>query len=151
MTISSPAFLNDQLIPSAYTCEGEGVNPPLHITNIPPDTSSLALVVEDPDSPTGLFTHWIVWNIPPTTTDIEADSIPSGAVEGENSLGDVGFAPFCPHTGVHHYQFTLYALSSTLPYVEGTPRERIESDLLQYAIDTAQLTGQYEKHELAFT
>lgn len=148
MTISSPAFLHDQMLPSEYTCEGEGVNPPLVIADVPSETKSLLLILDDPDAPTGLFTHWVLWNIPPTIHEIEADSIPSGAVEGENSLGEVGYTPPCPPSGTHHYQFTLYALSSSLPYESGTPRDSVEDAMQQYVVDTAQLVGQYEKHEL---
>lgn len=148
MTISSPAFKNDQLLPSEYTCEGEGVNPALTIEDVPMDTKSLVLIVDDPDAPTGLFTHWVLWNIPPTIHEIETDSTPSGAVEGENSLGEIGYTPPCPPSGIHHYQFTLYALSSSLPYESGTPRDSIEEAMQQYIIDTSQLVGQYEKHAL---
>lgn len=145
MIITSPAFANEQLMPSEFTCEGEGVNPPLNIAEVPPDAKSLMLIVDDPDAPTGLFTHWILWNIPPTVSFIDTDSVPAGAIEGENSLGDVGYTPPCPPTGVHHYVFHLFALSNSLSFKEGTDRVSVEDAMQQYIIDRAEIVGQYKK------
>ena len=65
LVISSSAFENEGLIPSKYTCEGEGINPPLDVQNIPDGTQTLAIIVEDPDAPNGTYDHWLVWNVPP--------------------------------------------------------------------------------------
>ena len=93
LKITSPAFKNDGEIPSKYTCDGEGVNPALHINNIPEDAKTLALIVEDPDAPNGTFDHWVVWNIDPVTT-INEHSLPG--TSGDNSAGKSGYHPPCP-------------------------------------------------------
>lgn len=145
MQLTSSAFLNNQSIPQKYTCEGEGINPPLTISNVPDDAQSLVLLIDDPDAPGGIFNHWVVWNIPPTTTKIEENEAPKGAVEGENSGGEIGFIAPCPPSGIHHYRFLLWALSQPLPLAEGATREQVESKLEQFVLARAELIGTYQK------
>ena len=145
MTISTSAFEQYGNIPKMYTCEGENVNPPLTIRDIPPTTRSLVLIVDDPDAPGGLFTHWLLWNIPPDVVHIDEDSSPSGAVEGENSTGEMGYMGPCPPSGVHHYRFMLWALSDNLALDEDSTREEVEAELEQYVLGRAELVGQYQK------
>ena len=111
LVISSPAFENDGDIPSKYTCDGEEINPPLKIANIPGEAKTLALIVEDPDASKGVFDHWLVWNIEPTG-NIAEDSVP-GTV-GINSFGNTGYGGPCPPSGSHRYYFRLFALDSNL-------------------------------------
>lgn len=145
MTISSSAFDNYANIPDVYTCEGEDINPPLTIRDIPPTARSLVLIVDDPDAPGGLFTHWLLWNIPPDTDHIDEDSTPPGAVEGENSSGEIGYMGPCPPSGVHHYRFMLWALSDNLSLDEDSTREEVEAALEQYVLARAEWVGQYQK------
>src|SRR3989344_979387 len=84
-SVISPAFENGGRIPQVYTCDAESMRPPLTISNIPEGTESLAMILEDPDAPGGLFTHWTVWNIDPKLTIIASDNPLAGAVEGLNS------------------------------------------------------------------
>src|SRR5947207_11722596 len=95
LKIESLAFKNEGEIPSKYTCEGQNINPPLSIKNIPEQTKSLALVVDDPDA-AGVFTHWVVWNIKPTET-IRENSVPGMA--GRNNFGTSHYRGPCPPTG----------------------------------------------------
>jgi len=103
--ITSAAFINGEDIPVKYTCEGDGIHPPLHIANIPQGTRTLAIIVEDPDAPGRTYDHWVVWNIPPDAA-ITENSNPG--ISGSNSSGKTGYHPPCPPTGTHRYFF--YAL-----------------------------------------
>ena len=88
MKITSPAFGDNQMIPAKYTCNGEGVNPPLTISDTPANAQSLVLIVNDPDSPSGTFKHWIIFNIAPETAEIKENSVPEGAVQLKNDFGN---------------------------------------------------------------
>lgn len=145
MTISSPAFINQASIPQKYTCQGEGINPPLEISDVPEEAKSLVLIVDDPDAPSGLFTHWVMWGIGRDTTIIDEDSIPGGVLEGTNSAGILGFTAPCPpeDTGEHHYRFQLFALSQELDVAEGASRDDVENAMKDFVIDRAELVGMY--------
>lgn len=145
MQISSPAFPQNGVIPQKYTCEGEGVQPPLRITDVPDETQALAMIVDDPDAPMGLFTHWLVWNIEPDMTDIEEDMTWEGALEGTNSAGTLGWVAPCPpaDTGIHHYRFQLFALTSPLDLREGASRDEVEKAIEESEIGRAELIGEY--------
>lgn len=145
MQLISSAFLNNQPIPKKYSCEGEGIHPPLEIIAVPEATKSLALIVDDPDAPSGTFVHWLVWNIPPTTTKIGENKIPEEAIEGRNSSKEVGFIAPCPPSGMHHYRFILWALSQSLSLTEEATREKLESTLAQFVLEKAELVGTYQK------
>jgi len=108
--VASPAFADAGRIPSTYTCEGQDVSPPLTWTGGPPSVE-FALFLTDLDAPGGGFTHWIVFGIPGSTTDIAAGALPQGAKEGTNDFGKVGYGGPCPPAGrPHRYRFTLYGL-----------------------------------------
>src|SRR6185312_6897701 len=96
-------------IPAKYTCDGAGISPPLAFGGIPPNAKTLALVVIDPDAPSGPFRHWIVLNIPPSTTRVAEGAAPAGGMEAENGFGQRGWGGPCPPNGEHHYVFNLYA------------------------------------------
>ena len=146
MQITSPAFPNQGSVPQKYTCEGEGAQPPLTISDVPDGTQALALIVDDPDAPVGLFTHWVVWNIEPDISQIEEDASWESAIEGNNSAGQMGWMAPCPpaDTGVHHYRFQLFALSSPLTVKEGAQRNEVEKAIEEVEIDRAELVGQYQ-------
>src|SRR5262245_16092617 len=116
LTVGSPEFAYEDFIPSRYTCEGDNVNPPLTINNIPPGTKSLALIVDDPDAPSGTFIHWLIWNISPV--DVILENTAPG-VEGTNSFGADHYKGPCPPTGTHRYFFKVYALDKMLDVEKG--------------------------------
>src|ERR1044072_9586498 len=107
LTVTSNAFSQGGQIPKKYTCEGENVNPSLRIGDYPEETKSLVIIVEDPDAPSGLFTHWLVWNITPNEA-IAENYIPG--INGRNSFGKTGYGGPCPPSGSHRYYFKVYAL-----------------------------------------
>lgn len=141
MNLSSPAFDNGGVIPSIYTCRGAGDHPPLEIGGVPEKATSLALIVDDPDAVTRPeFVHWVVWNM---TSDIReiGDNLPAEAIEGENSIGDIGYFAPCPPSGTHHYQFKLYALDKKLELVETANKLELEKVMAGHIIDQTELVG----------
>lgn len=147
MRLTSSAFGSNEDIPIEYTCDGEGITPPLSILDIPDSAQSLALILEDPNAPAGTFTHWLVWNIDPQTEEIEEGEVPAGAMQGVNSGGSIGYTPPCPPVGIHHYVFTLYALNKTLDLSKGSDKEDLEEAMGGAVISQAELTGIYGRDE----
>lgn len=145
MQIYSDVFEENQHIPKKYTCDGDGINPPLRITNIPGETKSLVLVVDDPDAPGGTFTHWLVWNIPGDFNYIEEDSVPEGSIEGVNDGGEIGYYPPCPPEGAHRYFFRVYALDKIIDIEEGADRSKLMQIIDDHIIDQAELIGLYAR------
>lgn len=143
MQIKSTSFGNNTRIPATFTCQGDGVSPPLTIHAIPSDAVSLALWMHDPDAPDGDFSHWIVWNINPSTTAIPAGSLPNGAIEGMNDFGRSGYGAPCPPagTGQHHYIFELFALSEPVALSPGTQVAPIRAALAPHVLAHTTLTG----------
>lgn len=145
LTIASPAFPMNSMIPDTYTCNGENQSPPLSWDHIPPKTQSLTLIIDDPDAPSGVWTHWIVFNIPPTLNKLEAGSpMPSGAANGKNSWGGLGYRGPCPTIGAHAYHFKLYALDTVLSLGNGTTSDLILNAMTGHVIASAELVGLYQ-------
>jgi hypothetical protein len=114
LALSSTAFSDGGPIPKQYTCDGTSQSPPLSWSVAPAGTASFSLAVEDPDAPNGGFLHWTVSGIPPSVTSVEAGHPPSGATEGRNGKGSVGYTGPCPPAGqTHHYVFTLKAVAGS--------------------------------------
>jgi Raf kinase inhibitor-like YbhB/YbcL family protein len=145
MKISSSAFENNSPIPPKYTCDGQDINPPLEIKDIPEGTNSLVLIVDDPDAPKGTFLHWLVWNIPPETTLIEESHLPEGAVQGKNDFGKENYGGPCPPFGTHRYFFKVYALDKVLDLPEGSSLKEVEEVMKGHILDQAQLIGLYQR------
>lgn len=144
MNLISPAFENGGMIPKKYTCDGENINPELHLVDVPDETKCLALIMEDPDSPDGVFTHWALWNIHPSTKVIEESSLPDRAIEAVNSFGHNKYGGPCPPLSKpHRYIFKLYALSDVLNFPENEELERMLPDIESHALAEAELMGLY--------
>lgn len=144
MELSSPAFGNGEEIPAKYTFDGLNVSPPLQIRGVPAGAQSLVLIVEDVDSPIGPFTHWVLWNIPPSATEVAEDQVPEGSETGINGFGEVRYGGPCPPTGRHRYRFNLFALDSRLEATSPDRRDQIESDMEDNILARAILTGCYQ-------
>ncbi|MDD3629078.1 MAG: YbhB/YbcL family Raf kinase inhibitor-like protein [Candidatus Humimicrobiaceae bacterium] len=145
MKIESPAFKNNEFIPSKYTCDGENINPPLIISDVPEDAKSLVLIVDDPDAPGGTWVHWTIWNISPDTKEIKEDSCPPGAVEGMTDSGRPGYSGPCPPYGTHRYFFKLFALDTTLDLDTSSRVADIEHKMEENIVAKAQLVGLYKR------
>lgn len=146
MKITSPSFENNRNIPPKYTCDGENISPPLEFSDVPAGARSLVLILHDPDAPlAGGFTHWVIFNIDPSTKEIAENSRPASGVEGVNSSGKTGYASPCPPSGVHHYQFKFYALDETLNLDSSAKREDVEKAMEGHALDQSMLVGLYQR------
>ncbi|MBI4415149.1 MAG: YbhB/YbcL family Raf kinase inhibitor-like protein [Candidatus Kerfeldbacteria bacterium] len=145
MQLTSSTFLNNGSIPSNYTCDGKDINPPLTLSDVPPSTQSLALIVDDPDAPGGDFVHWLVWNIPAATTSIAEESVPASAVEGMTGFGKTGWGGPCPPSGTHRYQFTLYALDGMLDLSAGATKAELLMAMSGHILEQTLLVGLYQR------
>jgi hypothetical protein len=151
LTVSSTAFNEGRKIPTKYTCDGQDVSPPLVWDKGPEGTATYALLLEDPDAPGGVFTHWIVFNIPsdmhelPEAMPVERE-LPSGAFQGENDFGAVGYRGPCPPTGkAHRYRFKVYALDERAELEAGASRRDILEAMDGHILAQGELTGSYER------
>lgn len=131
-------------IPSKYTCDGEEVNPPLMIENIPHGTQTLAIIVEDPDAPTGVYYHWLVWNMPPERI-VEENRIPG--ISGRNGAGKTGYHGPCPPSGTHCYFFYVFALDCNLDIESGADKRKLQEAMKPHILAQGTLMGRYTKGE----
>ena len=145
MKIESVAFKSDELIPLKYTCDGEDINPPLLISDVPENAKSLVLIVDDPDAPRGTWIHWTVWNINPGVKEIPENSCPQDAVEGMTGSGRPGYSGPCPPSGTHRYFFKLFALNTTLDLNTSAEAADIEKEMEESILAKAQLVGLYRR------
>jgi Raf kinase inhibitor-like YbhB/YbcL family protein len=144
LALLSPAFHNGARIPARYTCTGANVSPPLRWTAPPRGTRSLALLLIDPDAPSGAFTHWTIWNLPPTRRSLTVRV--KWRWQGRNDAGTIGYTGPCPPAGPkHHYTFTLYALKRTLTLSRGAPPSAVVSAVVRNTRATATLVGVYSR------
>jgi Raf kinase inhibitor-like YbhB/YbcL family protein len=142
--ITSSAFHEGGDIPSKFTCDGSDTSPPLQITGIPSEAKSLVLIADDPDAPSGLFTHWLVWNIPPRTSSIAEGSAPKG-VQGANDFGKSGYRGPCPPPGTHRYSFKIFALDRELELRSGAKRSQVDAAMKGHVIARGELVGRYAR------
>lgn len=144
LKITSTAFENSGNIPPKYTCDGEDVNPPLSVENIPAEAKSLAIIFDDPDAPAGTWTHWTVWNIEPASIIAEANA-PKGSTEGETSFGETGYGGPCPHSGSHRYFFKVYALDTKLDLPPKSSISELAEAIKGHTVAYGELMGRYER------
>ena len=145
MKISSPDFSEGATIPVRFTCDGEDVNPALHISGVPAEAKSLALIVDDPDAPHGTWTHWLMWNLRPDLKEIGVASVPAGAVQGRNDFPANKYGGPCPPSGSHRYYFKLYALDAVPELPAGSQRKAVDQALKGHIIAQAQWMGRYAR------
>jgi Raf kinase inhibitor-like YbhB/YbcL family protein len=145
LKISSPVFENNGKIPQKYTCDGKDVNPPLKIENVPPSAKSLALIVDDPDAPAGMWVHWVLWNIDPKTGGIEENTAPKGALQGVNDFRKHNYGGPCPPSGTHRYFFKLYALDSPLNLGTDSKKTDVEKAMKGHILAQSEIIGLYKR------
>lgn len=142
MEITSPAFKHKEYIPEKYTCEGEDINPELDISGIPDGTASLALIMDDPDAPMGVWVHWVVFDIP-VVSRIKENSVPGKL--GLTNSGRRDYHGPCPPSGTHRYFFKVYALDTKLNLPEGISKGQLEKAMQGHILAKAELIGLYKK------
>ncbi len=149
LTMSTPAFNKGEAIPDKYSCKGNNVSPPLNWTEPPSGTETLVLILDDPDAPGGVFTHWIVMNIPADVRELAEAAyreLPGNALHGKNDFAVNSYRGPCPPYGpAHHYQFTLYALDTTLDLPPGASKSKVMSGMEGHILDQFQLMGTFKR------
>lgn len=150
LSITSTAFPANGMIPARFTCDDKNISPELVFANIPTGTQSLALTLEDPDVPRavradGMWNHWVLWNIPPTTIQLGEGAIPPGIL-GKGTNDKASYLGPCPPDHEHRYIFTLYALDSALSLPRGATKEELLRALTPHLIEKATLIGRYNRN-----
>lgn len=152
LELSSPDFRHGEPIPAAFTCEGDDRSPALAWTGVPVETRSFALVCDDPDAPRGTWQHWLLYNLPAEAVELDAGvparpELPSGARQGINDAGDVGYGGPCPPPGKpHRYFFRLHALDILLNLPPGVSRTDLDQAMAGHVLAVGTLMGTYERH-----
>ena len=144
MKITSSAFQEGGNIPSKFTCDGSDTSPPLQITGVPSEAKTLVLIADDPDAPSGLFTHWLVWNIPPQNNSIAEGGAAKG-VQGTNDFGKSGYGGPCPPSGAHRYAFKVFALDRELDLRSSAKRSQLDAAMKGHIIAQGELIGRYTR------
>jgi len=149
LSISSTAFASDQPIPAKYSCLGEGISPPLAWSDAPPGTKSYALIMDDPDAPMGTYVHWVIYNMPVSSTGLPESvskdpKLADGSAQGPNSTGHAGYTGPCPPSGTHRYFFKLYALDTMLE-ASGAGKEELLNAMQGHILGQGELMGTFSK------
>jgi Raf kinase inhibitor-like YbhB/YbcL family protein len=145
MKITSSAFHEGGTIPEKFSRNGLNLSPELHIEGTPAEAKSMALIVEDPDAPVGLFTHWMVWDFDPKTSEIAENSVPRGGVQGTNDFPGQGYDGPQPPSGTHRYYFKVFALDQMVGLGPGAKRRELDAAMKGHIIGEGQLMGKYSK------
>jgi Raf kinase inhibitor-like YbhB/YbcL family protein len=150
INVTSTAFEEGGAIPTRYTCDGPDVSPPLSWSSVPDGTRSLALIADDPDAPSGTFVHWVIYNLPPDMRRLPEDvpnreTLPSGARQGVNGAGSIGYMGPCPPSGAHRYFFKVYALDTELDLGRRATKEDLVSIMEEHVLAQGQLMGIYRR------
>lgn len=146
LTLTSSAFKNGTPIPLNYTCGGQNISPPLSWQNPPKNLKSYVLILEDPDSPTQTWDHWLVFNINPQLTQLESNAKLANNQVGQNSYGNSKYNGPCPPWGSQHrYYFKLYALNTVLNLKEGASKAALQQAMQTHILGTAELMGIYKR------
>ena len=151
LSVSSSAFQEGEGIPAKYSCEGQDISPPLVWSEAPGQTQSFALIMDDPDAPGRVFTHWVLFNIPSDSRELP-EAVPTqsqlsnGALQGRNDFGKIGYGGPCPPPGrPHRYQFTLYALDQPLDLTAGASKKQVLDAMQGHILAQGQLMGTYQR------
>ena len=144
--LKSTAFSNGEEIPRKYGYKNDNVNPPLTINGIPPETKSMAIIMDDPDAQAAvgkIWVHWVIWNLGSTTTDIPESCTISDTINGKNDFGELGYGGPAPPDKRHTYIFKLYALDTKLDLQKGATKAQIESAMTGHVIEQTTLKGTF--------
>jgi Raf kinase inhibitor-like YbhB/YbcL family protein len=141
ITVRSPAFGAGAMIPVRFSCRGSNTPIPLAWAGIPTGAASVALIMDDPDAPSGTFTHWVVFNLPVTSRGITNGRLPAGAAQAQNGRGQAAYTGPCPPSGTHHYRFTVYAEPKRLPLQAGAALTEALAAIRANPLASGRLTG----------
>jgi Raf kinase inhibitor-like YbhB/YbcL family protein len=141
ITVRSPAFAAGTMIPVRFSCRGSNTPIPLAWAGVPAGAASVALIMDDPDAPSGTFTHWVVFNLPITSRGITGGRLPAGAAQAQNGRGQAAYTGPCPPSGTHHYRFTVYAEPRRLPLQAGASLPQALAAIRANPLASGRLTG----------
>ena len=142
LVVRSVAFGHNGHIPLQYTCEGENFNPPIEIGDVPVETETLAIIMEDPDAPRGIFVHCVLWDLAPHCSIAEKTN---QGISGKNSFGKTGYGGPCPPSGTHRYYFRVYALDKSLDLDSAADKHRLLEAMEDHILAKGELMGLYSK------
>ncbi len=150
MKLTSISFKEGELIPQKHTCDGQNISPHLSWSDIPANTKSLALISDDPDAPAGDWVHWVIYNIPPTITELKEGfprdkELSNGIKQGKNDFGKIGYDGPCPPGGTHRYYFKLYALDNILDKDFGLTKKELLKAMEGHILSETLLMGKYKR------
>ena len=149
--ITSTAFNEGGVIPEKCTCDGRDISPALKWTCAPADAKSFALISDDPDAPMGTWVHWVLYDLPPGTTELpenveKSQYLPNGAKQGINDFRRLGYGGPCPPPGKpHRYYFKLYALDKMLDLKPGATKNDVLKAMQGHVLAEGQLMGTYQR------
>jgi Raf kinase inhibitor-like YbhB/YbcL family protein len=149
LTLEVASFPHEGQIPKKFTCEGENLSPAIHWAGVPSSTRSLALILDDPDAPAGVWTHWLLWDIPARVSSLPEGYHPRSPVHtGTNDFGKPGYGGPCPPKGhgPHRYFLRLYALGvEALDVSDRARRAELERALRPHILATVEYFGTFER------
>ncbi len=151
LSLSSTAFKEGDKIPVKYSCDGQDISPPLAWSEPPQSTRVFALIMDDPDAPGGVFTHWVLFNLPANIRQLgegilAQERLQNGALQGKNDFGSIGYGgPCLPRGTAHRYLFTLYALDRALDTEPGASKKEVLDTIKGHILARGQLTGTYQR------
>jgi len=147
--IVSTAFSAGGAIPQKFTCDGPDDSPQLTWTDPPAKTQSFAIIMDDPDAPVGTWVHWVIYDLPANARELaegvaKQEQLLSGARQGRNDFGKIGYGGPCPPAGKpHRYFFKLYALDAKLGLKAGAKKSDVERAMQGHILALAELIGRY--------
>jgi Raf kinase inhibitor-like YbhB/YbcL family protein len=154
LNLKSSGFTHLGDIPKVFTCDGKDISPSLSWTDVPQNTKSLVLIVDDPDAPDPAnpkmtWVHWILYNIPPTVSAlpeaVAAADLPAGTKHGKNDWHRTGYGGPCPPIGSHRYFHKLYSLDIELPDLHEPTKSQLEAAMAGHILDHTELVGTYQR------
>jgi hypothetical protein len=155
ITLRSDAFHDGEAIPRRFTEDGENLSPPLSWTGLLPGTKELALIIDDPDAPRlEPWLHWVLYSVPADAQSLAEGippiptlEVPTGAKQGKNSWGSIGYRGPAPPKGhgTHHYHFRLYALDAPLRAAPGLEKAKLKAAMQGHVLSEAELVGTYQR------
>ncbi len=150
--LTSVAFKEGLSIPRQYTCDGVNISPPLEWAGVPKSAKTIAIISEDPDAPTGVWVHWLLYNLPSENIGLvenlpNTENLKAGGFQGKNDFGKIGYGGPCPPSGTHHYFFKIYAVDGELPLKAGATKAELEKAMEGHIVLQGQLMGLYRRSE----
>jgi Raf kinase inhibitor-like YbhB/YbcL family protein len=144
------SFQDTQMIPARFTCDGEDRSPDLSWSGAPPKTASFAILCDDPDAPGGDWVHWVLFDLPPTSSSLpegtpSVERLDGGGTHGKNSWGKLGYRGPCPPRGVHRYFFRVLALDRRLELKPGATKADVLDAAEGHVLASAALMGRYKR------